>query len=155
MNCSHFNAKTNVKCTNQGYVYDEKDQKSYCKRHFFNKEMLTNTCPICFEDYGNKQHHILLKCDHLFHQKCLNDWVSHGGNTCPVCRTSLFCHTFEDEYYTDEDEYEIEEVNIINMSHEEAVNALNLFFNEGYSLPNNTINNAMSILHWSFSTNEH
>lgn len=30
-----------------------------------------------------------LRCDHLFHQVCLDRWVVHGHVTCPLCRNIL------------------------------------------------------------------
>lgn len=41
-------------------------------------------CPICFE---NVEHNntAQLKCNHIFHQECINDWFSKNRN-CPMCQ---------------------------------------------------------------------
>lgn len=153
MSCSHFNMKTNTICDKHGYIFYEKDCQFYCRRHLPIKDALTTSCPICFENFGYKQYHIVLKCNHAFHKKCFDEWLSHGGDTCPICRASLY-EDNNDESSSVEENYDIDEINLINMTNEEAVNALVLYFREGYSIPNNTFNTAMSIINWSFESSE-
>jgi hypothetical protein len=40
-------------------------------------------CTICIEKLGTDTK--VLDCNHVFHQKCINTWLS-VSNTCPVCR---------------------------------------------------------------------
>jgi hypothetical protein len=43
-------------------------------------------CPICGDDYQNKEA-VYLLCGHKLHRKCANDMIlRHGHGTCPICR---------------------------------------------------------------------
>ena len=57
---------------------------------------MNQTCSICFDpiNYDKKK----LKCDHIFHQKCIKKWYSKNVNlddnldcylcgSCPICRS--------------------------------------------------------------------
>ena len=41
-------------------------------------------CVICLEDMGKNQELILIKCSHIYHKKCLEDWIS-KNSICPLC----------------------------------------------------------------------
>lgn len=43
------------------------------------------TCNICLEDMGVADKRAVLKCKHVFHQKCLAKWMKRS-KTCPVDR---------------------------------------------------------------------
>lgn len=44
-------------------------------------------CGICHSDINKKQYCKKLKCDHLYHSKCINEWVMIKYN-CPTCRNN-------------------------------------------------------------------
>ena len=46
-------------------------------------------CVICLEDFKNFDKSIYLPCIHLFHEKCITDWVNTKKEFCPVCRTKI------------------------------------------------------------------
>ncbi|VVU95244.1 Ring finger domain [seawater metagenome] len=59
-------------------------------------------CPICMEDIiedngdiieDNENNIILLKCNHIFHKKCLAPWLEHDQSVnpknCPLCRDKI------------------------------------------------------------------
>jgi hypothetical protein len=47
------------------------------------------TCSICLEDYGDLTVVVKTKaCGHLFHTKCLQNWLQVNRN-CPLCRRDL------------------------------------------------------------------
>jgi len=48
-------------------------------------------CPICYEDYERNQANecLLLKCGHIFHEKCAAPWVGQRQN-CPMCNSKAF-----------------------------------------------------------------
>ena len=45
-----------------------------------------STCSICLNDVRRTRQNSNLRCGHLFHSTCLNDWKAKGKNTCPLCR---------------------------------------------------------------------
>lgn len=45
-------------------------------------------CPICYDDILNDTNVKVTLCSHIFHDKCLNDWLK-NKSTCPVCRATL------------------------------------------------------------------
>ena len=46
-------------------------------------------CVICLEDFKNFDKSIYLPCIHLFHEKCITDWVNTKKEFCPVCRSKI------------------------------------------------------------------
>lgn len=49
-----------------------------------NKHKL-DMCSICFEQFNDEEECRELKCNHMFHQKCVDTWLEEHV-TCPVCR---------------------------------------------------------------------
>ena len=52
------------------------------------------TCSICFDEIDNKNETVSLKCNHIYHKKCIKPWCNelHRKNkpcTCPMCREKL------------------------------------------------------------------
>ena len=45
-------------------------------------------CSICLEDFENNDKAIFLPCFHVFHSKCINDWLS-KKDECPLCKISI------------------------------------------------------------------
>lgn len=55
---------------------------------------LEKTMEITYNPHGCNEDPIRTKCDHIFHQNCLNQWVGQyktrtTGTPCPMCRTEL------------------------------------------------------------------
>ena len=46
-------------------------------------------CVICLEDFKNNDKSIYLPCFHLFHEKCITDWINMKKGFCPFCRTII------------------------------------------------------------------
>ena len=46
-------------------------------------------CVICLEDFKNFDKSIYLPCIHLFHEKCITDWINTKKGFCPVCRSRI------------------------------------------------------------------
>jgi hypothetical protein len=54
-------------------------------------EHILDKCSICYIEY-NKDDDIrkLLVCDHNYHIKCINTWITEYNNiTCPLCRKNI------------------------------------------------------------------
>ena len=47
-------------------------------------------CVICFEDFKNFDKSIYLPCIHLFHEKCITDWINTKKGFCPICRSKIW-----------------------------------------------------------------
>jgi len=48
----------------------------------------SESCPICLENMDNISYVSVTNCDHIFHNKCLNEWRSKNNN-CPLCRKNI------------------------------------------------------------------
>ena len=54
----------------------------------YSNESSTN-CSICLMDVNKDDHYYEIKCNHIFHRKCLEKWLEEYNYVCPVCRTEL------------------------------------------------------------------
>lgn len=76
--------QTNTKLNNYKiYEYD---------KDIFSKQ--DATCTICFDDFVEKDEIVFLHCDHIFHNKCLEEAIKYK-TTCPICRDEISTITFD------------------------------------------------------------
>jgi hypothetical protein len=47
-----------------------------------------DSCSICTEKYDNKDVVSVLKCEHIFHTKCIKEWGYYKA-VCPLCKESI------------------------------------------------------------------
>ncbi|KAF6773530.1 hypothetical protein AHF37_07019, partial [Paragonimus kellicotti] len=47
------------------------------------------TCPICLEDYKERDKLRLLPCHHAFHTECIDPWLLRNRRRCPVCNQTV------------------------------------------------------------------
>ncbi|KAK8648737.1 hypothetical protein V6N13_129480 [Hibiscus sabdariffa] len=59
----------------------------HCKQDLGDEEIVE--CAICLCKIDEDDEIRELRCDHLFHQVCLDIWAGYGRSTWPICRTSL------------------------------------------------------------------
>jgi hypothetical protein len=59
------------------------------KYYTINTDNINENCPICLDILNGTGQVILNSCNHHFHLQCIRDFISHGGNSCPICRTNL------------------------------------------------------------------
>ena len=45
-----------------------------------------STCAICLGEVKCTRINPPLRCGHMFHSHCLQEWKNQGKNTCPTCR---------------------------------------------------------------------
>ncbi|KAK2740756.1 hypothetical protein FQN57_005988 [Myotisia sp. PD_48] len=47
----------------------------------------TDRCLICLSDYeAGEEIRLLNQCKHLYHRDCIDEWLTTGRNSCPLCR---------------------------------------------------------------------
>lgn len=46
-------------------------------------------CAICMNPVKKTRRTSELKCGHVFHNHCIKDWETKGGDRCPLCRKML------------------------------------------------------------------
>ncbi|KAL8866375.1 MAG: hypothetical protein Q9174_006340 [Haloplaca sp. 1 TL-2023] len=50
--------------------------------------VIADRCLVCLCDYElNEEVRQLTKCKHLFHRECIDQWLTTGRNSCPLCRS--------------------------------------------------------------------
>ena len=49
----------------------------------------SESCIICQENYKNEDNIIQLKCNHIFHKECLENWLLNYNCVCPICRRKI------------------------------------------------------------------
>lgn len=54
---------------------------SVCK---LSENVYNTECPICLESVGGAD--VTLKCSHKFHKECIDTWLAHTSQGCPLCR---------------------------------------------------------------------
>lgn len=84
--CCHATCKNGQQCPNISKIQYE--NKRYCRMHYNNIITQQEICSICLETIASKSK-IKTTCCHLFHTKCLTEWVRQDKDTCPNCRISL------------------------------------------------------------------
>lgn len=53
------------------------------------------TCSICLSEVRATRANPPLRCGHVFHSSCLEEWKNQGKNTCPVCRRVIDATRFK------------------------------------------------------------
>ena len=53
-----------------------------------NEEIKEEDCVVCYDKYYEDEI-CKLKCNHIFHKKCLKTWIM-SKKTCPICRYNIF-----------------------------------------------------------------
>lgn len=61
-------------------------------------------CTICLCNFEVGDMASKLPCGHIFHCKCIMQWLQKGRNTCPLCRHKLACNPADDESDSEDDQ---------------------------------------------------
>lgn len=59
---------------------------------FKDLETTEKTCSICLDDYEPESKLRRIPCEHLFHTKCLDKWLTENSYKCPLCRVGVATH---------------------------------------------------------------
>lgn len=54
-----------------------------------NDECIGKECIICTDEFKLHQGKRILKCEHVYHKKCIDKWLRKYKNNCPLCRQSV------------------------------------------------------------------
>lgn len=75
---------------------DEENERIILSEDNFNKlEVITldddidNDCSICIDSFKKGDEVIKLRCNHMFHMKCIKSYLLKYDNKCPLCRTNV------------------------------------------------------------------
>ena len=50
---------------------------------------IIDNCLICTENFNINDLIKKTKCNHIFHTKCIKQWLCKESNKCPICRTQI------------------------------------------------------------------
>lgn len=57
------------------------------------------SCAVCLYEFeGGAEIRWLKNCRHIFHRACLDRWMDHDRNTCPLCRSSFVPDEMQEEF---------------------------------------------------------
>lgn len=83
-----------VATTKKGHAcrYKAKNGSELCGVHGKQED-----CPICYDAILRNDNR-KLKCGHVFHKSCVDEWVSRKG-TCPMCRAVISVYAPTQPHY--------------------------------------------------------
>ncbi len=55
----------------------------------FNNQTIDRECPICLDVLDNRDTIIILQCNHIFHEKCIDEHIKRGNDFCPYCMKKI------------------------------------------------------------------
>lgn len=65
---------------------------STSKKYSTNMIVLNDNCPICYEKISIEKERILLKCNHVYCDTCLKEWIRKNAIEncyCPICKCNF------------------------------------------------------------------
>ena len=84
-------------------------------------------CAICLNDVRQTRNSKSIRCGHVFHSHCIENWKKKGKVTCPVCRKVFDGSNFRVQI-TVHNDYEATS-NTVCLENELVLDALDLIFN--------------------------
>jgi len=56
-------------------------------------ESTDDECPICASEFEPTEMVAVLSCGHVYHSGCVQNWLTMGRNTCPMCGQCAACQS--------------------------------------------------------------
>ncbi|KAJ3229359.1 hypothetical protein HDU81_005421 [Chytriomyces hyalinus] len=53
------------------------------------QDLADTTCSVCLEEYATGEEIRILPCNHEFHAKCVDKWLTSEVGVCPLCKQSI------------------------------------------------------------------
>lgn len=77
----------NVKLVIKDEEYNKLEKIEYL---YINDEIKTinDKCVICIDNFNDKDKICILKCKHIYHQECIENWLKRKSHLCPCCRNA-------------------------------------------------------------------
>lgn len=82
-------------------------------------------CAICLGEVRSTRSNPPIRCGHIFHPHCLQEWKNQGKNTCPTCRKVFDASQFS-IIVTIQNNH-TEAANSVSLNEESTFNVLDLF----------------------------
>ena len=57
--------------------------------NYIKKDDNIDECLICLEQFIEDDTIVKVKCNHCFHNGCIEKWLCNESNKCPVCRIEI------------------------------------------------------------------
>ena len=78
-----------IYCTCSKKIYKKNlNNTRYTKINFDSNIEYYESCTICLEDFDYNEKILQLKCNHIYHEKCIKTWFTKKSN-CPNCNNSF------------------------------------------------------------------
>ena len=84
-----------------------------------------STCAICLNEVKSTRNNPPIRCGHVFHSHCLEEWKSKGKNTCPICRKVFDVSQFK-VTVTVQNNYTAQS-NVVSLESEAIFNIMDIF----------------------------
>ena len=85
--CNFISKNKNIKLNNKEIKeIKEKDKEKPKDYIIIDRDFENNECVICLEGMVINNKVKILRCGHIYHYKCINDWIKKKGEiNCPLC----------------------------------------------------------------------
>lgn len=84
-----------------------------------------STCSICLNQVRPTRTNPPIRCGHIFHSDCLEQWKGKGKNTCPVCRKVFDVSNYRVTLTVENNRNETS--NIISLDEDMIFNVMDIF----------------------------